>query len=68
MKKKYAARENFNRYSDPSVKFTHQDIQHHNILMEEAGQITGLLDWKPAGWYPEFWEYTTALRFVPKDF
>lgn len=52
----------------PGVKFTHGDIKHHNILVDEDGHITGLLDWESAGWYPEFWEYTTALRFVPKDF
>jgi Ser/Thr protein kinase RdoA (MazF antagonist) len=52
----------------PGVKFTHGDIKHHNILVDEEGHITGLLDWESAGWYPEFWEYTTALRFVPKDF
>ncbi|KAG9227958.1 hypothetical protein BJ875DRAFT_390396, partial [Amylocarpus encephaloides] len=43
-------------------------IKHHNILVDEEGHITGFLDWESAGWYPEFWEYTTALRFVPKDF
>lgn len=52
----------------PGVKFTHGDIKHHNILVDEEGHITGLLDWESAGWYPEFWEYTTALRFVPRDF
>ncbi|RDL39333.1 Uncharacterized protein BP5553_03673 [Venustampulla echinocandica] len=52
----------------PGVKFTHGDIKHHNILVDEEGHITELLDWESAGWYPEFWEYTTALRFVPKDF
>jgi len=52
----------------PGVKFTHGDIKHHNILVDEEGHITGLLDWESAGWYPEFWEYTTALRFLPKDF
>ncbi|TVY41510.1 hypothetical protein LOCC1_G006535 [Lachnellula occidentalis] len=52
----------------PGVKFTHGDIKHHNILVDEEGHITGFLDWESAGWYPEFWEYTTALRFLPKDF
>jgi hypothetical protein len=52
----------------PGVKFTHGDIKHHNILVDEEGHITGLIDWESAGWYPEFGEYTTALRFLPKDF
>jgi hypothetical protein len=28
----------------PGVKFTHGDIKHHNILVDEEGDITGLLD------------------------
>jgi aminoglycoside phosphotransferase (APT) family kinase protein len=49
------------------VLFTHGDLKHHNIMVHK-GHITGFLDWESAGWYPEYWEYTTALRFIPKDF
>jgi hypothetical protein len=35
--------------------------------MVHKRHITGFLDWESAGWYPEYWEYTTALRFIPKD-
>lgn len=52
----------------PGVKFTHGDFKHHNILVDKEGHITGFLDWESAGWYPEFWEYTTAMRFLPEDF
>jgi Phosphotransferase enzyme family len=52
----------------PGVKFTHGDLKHHNILIDDEGHVTGFLDWEAAGWYPEFWEYATALRFLPKDF
>ncbi|KAL2060158.1 hypothetical protein VTL71DRAFT_9553 [Oculimacula yallundae] len=51
----------------PGVKFTHGDIKHHNILVDDQGHITGLIDWESAGWCPDFWEYTTALRCLPKD-
>lgn len=51
----------------PGVKFTHGDIKHHNILVYDEGHITGFLDWESAGWYPEFWEYTTALRFLSES-
>jgi len=51
----------------PGVKFTHGDFRNHNILVNEDGYITGLIDCESAGWYPEFWEYTAALRFVRKD-
>ncbi|PYI29827.1 kinase-like protein [Aspergillus indologenus CBS 114.80] len=49
------------------IVFTHGDLKHHNIMVHE-GRITGFLDWESAGWYPEYWEYTTALRFTPEAF
>jgi hypothetical protein len=52
----------------PGVKFTHGDIKHHNILVDEEGHMTGLLDWESAGWYPEFWEYTQHCDFCQKTF
>ncbi|BCS04902.1 uncharacterized protein AKAW2_80703A [Aspergillus luchuensis] len=45
------------------VKFTHGDLKAHNILINEDGHLAGFLDWESGGWYPEFWEYTTAMRF-----
>ncbi|EEP76426.1 predicted protein [Uncinocarpus reesii 1704] len=48
------------------IVFTHGDLKHHNILVHN-GQITGFLDWESAGWCPEYWDFTTALRFIPKD-
>ena len=49
------------------IIFTHGDLKHHNILVQD-GHVTGFLDWESAGWYPEYWEFTTALRFVQRDF
>ena len=49
------------------VVFTHGDLKHHNILVE-GGRITGFLDWESAGWYPDYWDFTTALRFTRKNF
>ncbi|OJJ78119.1 hypothetical protein ASPBRDRAFT_50908 [Aspergillus brasiliensis CBS 101740] len=45
------------------VKFTHGDFKAHNILINEDGHLTGFLDWESGGWYPEYWEFTTAMRF-----
>ncbi|KAL4799600.1 phosphotransferase family protein [Aspergillus venezuelensis] len=45
------------------VKFTHGDLKAHNILVDNQGHLSGLLDWESAGWYPEYWEFTTAMRF-----
>ncbi|KZF26914.1 kinase-like protein [Xylona heveae TC161] len=42
--------------SDHRIVFSHGDLSQHNILVKD-GQITGLLDWEYAGWYPEYWDY-----------
>ena len=44
------------------VVFTHGDISPHNILVLDDGSVSALLDWEAAGWYPEYWEFTTAWR------
>ncbi|PWY80765.1 kinase-like protein [Aspergillus sclerotioniger CBS 115572] len=50
-----------------NIVFTHGDLQHHNIMVHE-GRISGFLDWEAAGWYPDYWEFTTALRFAQENF
>jgi aminoglycoside phosphotransferase (APT) family kinase protein len=42
--------------SDHRIVFSHGDLAQHNILVKD-GQITALLDWEFAGWYPEHWDY-----------
>lgn len=42
--------------------FTHGDFKAHNILVSEDGHLSGLLDWESGGWYPGYWEFTTAMR------
>ena len=49
------------------IVFTHGDLKPHNILVK-GGRITGFLDWESAGWYPDYWDFTTALRFTREDF
>ncbi|THV74770.1 APH-domain-containing protein [Aureobasidium pullulans] len=49
------------------IVYTHGDLKHHNILIHE-GHVSGFIDWESAGWYPEYWEFTTALRFQREDF
>ncbi len=41
---------------------THGDIAPRNILVDESGRITGIIDWELAGWYPEYWEYANIMK------
>lgn len=50
-----------------AIVYTHGDLKHHSIMIHN-GHISGFIDWESAGWYPEYWEFTTALRFCPSDF
>ncbi|RAL01568.1 uncharacterized protein BO80DRAFT_424772 [Aspergillus ibericus CBS 121593] len=45
------------------IMFTHGDFKAHNILVDDDGHLSGFLDWESAGWCPEYWEFTTAMRF-----
>jgi aminoglycoside phosphotransferase (APT) family kinase protein len=44
------------------IIFAHADISWENILVDRAtGDITGILDWEMAGFWPEWWDYRKAL-------
>ncbi|VTT59204.1 unnamed protein product [Fusarium fujikuroi] len=43
----------------PTPLFTHGDLNPFNILVR-GDQVVGLIDWEFAGWYPYYWEYTSA--------
>lgn len=47
--------------SEHSV-FTHADIAPRNVMVDEDHNVTGILDWESAGWYPEYWEYAQIMR------
>lgn len=49
------------------VTFAHGDLKAHNILVGDDGHLSGFLDWESAGWYPEYWDYTTAMRYGSKS-
>ena len=46
------------------IVFTHSDFSSRNILVDENNdyQVTAILDWEFAGWYPEWWEYFRAYK------
>lgn len=52
-----------NQQQPHRITFTHGDFKAHNILVDDDGHLSGFLDWESAGWCPEYWEFTTAMRF-----
>ncbi|THZ57474.1 APH-domain-containing protein [Aureobasidium pullulans] len=49
------------------IVYTHGDLKHHNIMVHN-GHVSGFIDWESAGWYPEYWDFTTALRYQDEGF
>ncbi|WPG99016.1 Hypothetical protein R9X50_00181800 [Acrodontium crateriforme] len=49
-----------------SPVFTHGDLSSLNILAR-GDDIVGIIDWETAGWYPSYWEYTTAWPVNPHN-
>lgn len=49
---------------DHEIVSTHGDFAPRNILVDEEGYVTAILDWESAGWYPEYWEYIRAFRHL----
>ncbi|KAF7714530.1 Aminoglycoside phosphotransferase [Penicillium ucsense] len=48
------------------LAFTHGDLSSLNILVR-GNDIVGIIDWETAGWYPSYWEYTTAYQVNPQN-
>lgn len=43
----------------PPTVLTHGDLNPFNILVQ-GDKVVGLIDWECSGWYPYYWEYTSA--------
>jgi thiamine kinase-like enzyme len=43
------------------ICFTHGDASSSNILVRN-GRVVALIDFEMSGFYPEYWEYTTAMN------
>lgn len=43
----------------PPPVFTHGDLNPSNIYVR-GNRVVGIIDWEFAGWYPRYWEYTSA--------
>lgn len=46
--------------------FTHGDLSSLNVLAS-GDKVVGIIDWETAGWYPSYWEYTTAWNVNPQN-
>jgi len=43
----------------PAAVFTHGDLNPFNIFVR-GDEVTAIIDWECAGWFPNYWEYTSA--------
>lgn len=50
---------------DHEIVFAHGDLTPRNILVDDSGRITAILDWEFAGWYPAHWERIRSLPRCP---
>ncbi|KAK0490404.1 kinase-like protein [Armillaria novae-zelandiae] len=49
-------------YAKPhKLCFSHCNLNHTNILVTEDGRLAAIIDWEAAGWFPEYWEYTSQV-------
>ncbi|TFK57384.1 kinase-like protein [Heliocybe sulcata] len=42
------------------IYLTHNDFSPQNILVDENGRLTGLVDWACLSWFPQYWEWTRS--------
>lgn len=42
------------------TRFAHGDLNPRNVLVDEDGNLTGLIDWENAGWMPRHWDLAYA--------
>ncbi|KAK2850548.1 hypothetical protein FQN49_005564 [Arthroderma sp. PD_2] len=43
----------------PPPGFTHGDLNPSNVLVR-GDKVVGIIDWEFSGWYPPYWEFTSA--------
>ncbi|EKJ69270.1 hypothetical protein FPSE_10523 [Fusarium pseudograminearum CS3096] len=44
-----------------------QETSTHGNENQWSYQVTGLVDWESAGWYPAYWDYVTAVARPPPE-
>lgn len=56
----------FHEQASQGPVFTHGDLSSLNILVKDD-KVVGIVDWETAGWYPPYWEYTSAKHPNPQN-
>uniref|UniRef100_A0A8H7TTT5 Aminoglycoside phosphotransferase domain-containing protein n=1 Tax=Bionectria ochroleuca TaxID=29856 RepID=A0A8H7TTT5_BIOOC len=56
----------FYRQAENKLVLTHGDLSSLNILIQ-GDNVVGIVDWETAGWFPSYWEYTTAKYVNPQN-
>ncbi|KAL1866866.1 hypothetical protein Daus18300_006569 [Diaporthe australafricana] len=56
----------FHEKASQGPVFTHGDLSSLNILVR-GDRVVGIVDWETAGWYPPYWEYTSAKHPNPQN-
>jgi thiamine kinase-like enzyme len=51
---------------ESALVFNHGNLSSLNVLAS-GDEITGIIDWETAGWYPSYWEYSTASNVNPQN-
>lgn len=41
---------------DDKVVWVHTDLRMQNILIDDQGRLSGIVDWEDSGWYPRHWQ------------
>lgn len=54
----------FYQQAEEKLVLTHGDLSSLNILVR-GDTVVGVVDWETAGWFPAYWEYTTAKYVNP---
>lgn len=47
------------RQSNYELVLTHGDLSSLNVLVRRD-EVVGIIDWETAGWFPSYWEYSSA--------
>ncbi|UPK91001.1 hypothetical protein LCI18_001936 [Fusarium solani-melongenae] len=62
----YASLQYIYQQAENKLVLTHGDLSNLNILIH-GDTVVGIVDWETAGWFPPYWEYTTAKYVNPQN-